>query len=57
MWVRIASRYSDWLRAGQSGDRIPVKARTSATGRWGGTSPLYNVYRVDPGNKADGEWC
>ena len=41
------------LRAGRSGDRIPVEARFSAcTDRpWGPPSPLYNGYRVFPGGK------
>jgi len=30
MWAGYLSRYSEWLRARQSGDLIPVEARFSA---------------------------
>ena len=35
LWAQSLSRYSDWLRAGQSGDRIPVEARFSAPAQTG----------------------
>jgi hypothetical protein len=46
--ARIA-RYSDSLRAGRSGDRIPVGGeifRTRPDRPWGPTSLLYNEYQV-----------
>ena len=50
------SRYSDSLRAGRSGDRIPVggeifRVRPDRPG--GPPSLLYSGYRVFPGGKAD----
>ena len=54
LWAGQLSRYSDWLRAGRSGDRIPVGGeifRTYADRPWGPTSLLYNGYRVFPGGK------
>jgi hypothetical protein len=53
-WAGYRSRYSDWLRAGLSGDRIPVEARFSApvqTGARGPSSLLYNEYKVFPEGK------
>ena len=53
LWIR--SRYSEWLRAGRSGDRIPVGGgeifRTRPHRAWGPPSLLYNGYRVFPGGK------
>ena len=53
------SRYSNSLRSGRSGDRIPVggeifRARPDLP--WGPTSLLHNGYRVIPGCKAAGAW-
>ena len=53
------SRYSDSLRAGRHGDRIPVAgeiSRTCSDRPWGPPSLLYNGYRVFPGGKATGAW-
>jgi hypothetical protein len=52
------SRYSDSLRDGWSGDRIPVGAKFSAPVQNGpGAHPAsYNEYRGFPGDKAAGAW-
>ena len=50
------SRYSDSLRSGRSGDRIPVAVRFSAPVQTA-SSLLYNAYRVFPGDKAVAAWC
>jgi hypothetical protein len=49
-----ASRYSDWLRDGRSGDRILVGGEIFCAcpqRHWGPPSLLYNGYRVFPGGK------
>ena len=53
------SRYRDSLRAGRSGDRIPVGGeifRFRPNRPWGPPSLLYNWYRVFVGGKAAGAW-
>ena len=53
------SRYSDWLRAGRFGVRIPLEGeifRTCPDRPWGPLSLLYNWYRIFPGGKAAGAW-
>jgi len=52
--IRGRVAYSDCLRVGRSGDRIPVGARFSApvqTGPEAHPSLLYNGYRLFPGGK------
>jgi len=56
---RDSSVGCDFLRAEQSGDRIPVEARFSSpfhTGPGGLPSIQYNQYRVIPGYKAAEAW-
>ena len=56
---RYLSRYSDLLRAGTSGDRIPVVDEIFCDclyRPWSPPSLLYNGYRVFPGGKAAGAW-
>ena len=51
-WSGQHSQYSDWLRAGRSGDQIPVGARFSAPVLpCSPPSLLYNGYRAFPGGK------
>ena len=53
------SRYSDSLRAGRSGDRIPVRAKFSVlvqTGPGDHSASYIMGYRVFPGGKAAGAW-
>jgi hypothetical protein len=48
------NRYGDWLRAGRSGVRSPVKARISV----GPTQlPVQWVTDIFHGDKAAGGWC
>ena len=50
----VWGRHSDWLRAGRSGDRIPLGARFFADRPWGLPSLLYNDIGSFPGGKAAG---
>jgi hypothetical protein len=49
-------RYSDSVRAGRSGDRLPVGARFSAPVQTGLWAHLASYKLVFPGSKVAGEW-
>jgi len=58
-WTQISLCYTDSLRAGLSGDRIPLGGeifRTRPDRPWGPPSLLYNGYRVFPGGKVARAW-
>jgi hypothetical protein len=57
-WAVMVQWYSDSLRAGQYGDRIPEGRHFPHPSRkaWGPPSLLYNGYWVFPGGKAAGAW-
>jgi len=53
MWAGSSVGIATEVRAGRSGERIPVGTRFSARvdRPWGPPSLLYNGYRVSPGGK------
>jgi len=54
LWAGYRRRYSNWLRAGRAGNRMPLGGeifRTCPHRPWGPPSLLYKGYRVVPGGK------